>query len=199
MALQTAVSLKPTLLLALCPESSFPISHPATWTKLRHAERTSIFTQRAAPPTAAWAQTPFRTPVTDRGLLHPLSCEGNKPPGGSVAARRSSEEPRYDLHSEARSVTASLPVRCPVIHITMCFEYSMCLLLLTGCFLVLICWLLEKHGGWFTECAVSGVKSPAAMWELLSFAWTQSPFSWIYNSPHQSTQQFAAGCDVRSC
>lgn len=60
-ALQTAVSLKPTLFLALCPESSFPISHPATWTKLRHAERTSIFTQRAAPPTAAWAQTPFRT------------------------------------------------------------------------------------------------------------------------------------------
>lgn len=38
-----AVSLKPTLVLAPCPESLFPISHPATWTRLRHAERTSIF------------------------------------------------------------------------------------------------------------------------------------------------------------
>lgn len=39
MACSTAVSLKPTLLLAPCPEGLFPFSHPATWTGLRHTER----------------------------------------------------------------------------------------------------------------------------------------------------------------
>lgn len=51
---------KPTLFLALCPESSFPLSHPATWTRLRHAERTRIPTERAATPAADREQTPIK-------------------------------------------------------------------------------------------------------------------------------------------
>lgn len=176
---ETAVSLKPTLLLALCPESSFPISHPATWTKLRHAERTSIFPQREAPPPAVRElRHPERTAVTDQGLFHPPCCEGHKPPGRSVTARQSSEKPTEVWFT----LTASLPARCPVIHITVCFW--VCLH-----FLVLICWLLAR---WLIEClALKVLLLPCGSYCL--FAWTQSLFSQMYNSPHWSTQQFVVG------
>lgn len=41
--LWAAVSLKPVCSWLLAQKSSFPISHPATWSKLRHAERTGTF------------------------------------------------------------------------------------------------------------------------------------------------------------
>lgn len=42
-----AVSLKPLCSWLLAQKSSFPISHPATWSKPRHAERTGTFRAEA--------------------------------------------------------------------------------------------------------------------------------------------------------
>lgn len=139
------MSLKPTLLLALCPESSFPFPHPATWTKLRHAERASIFTQRPAPPTAVTAQTPFRTAVRE-DLFHPLCCEERT-------------QTSHQIHQRSRgmistqTVTACLPVRCPVIHISLCFLWVyVCFTVLSGIDLL----TFGQYALWLT--AVSGLK-----------------------------------------
>lgn len=42
-AVWAAVSLKPLCSWLLAQKSSFPISHPATWSKLHHAERAGTF------------------------------------------------------------------------------------------------------------------------------------------------------------
>lgn len=61
----------------------------------------------------------------------------------------------------------SLPVRCPVIHDIICFKYSM--FALVSCMFSGVDPLtFGQFVRWLIECAVSGLKSPAAMWELLS-------------------------------
>lgn len=70
---ETAVSLKPTLLLALCPHSSFPFSHPATWAELHCTEGTNFtLHSQTVSPTISPTLAPFRTRVTDWGLFHLL-------------------------------------------------------------------------------------------------------------------------------
>ena len=167
------MSLKPTLLLALCPESSFPFPHPATWTKLRHAERTSIFTQRPAPPTAVTAQTPFRTAVRERRPF-PSSELWRKDTNIPSDPSQSSEKQRYHLHSNCDRMSAC---QMPRYSYQSVLSLSICLLYCAFWYWSADFWTVCL----MTHCCV-WFKSPAAMWELLSYAWTQSLFSWFYHS-----------------
>lgn len=78
---------------------SFPISHPATWSKLRH---TSIFTQWAAPPAAVWAQSPLRTSVSVHRLCSGVVNDTSQLPADS--SQPVSPE-RYDFLSFSLTLT----------------------------------------------------------------------------------------------
>lgn len=97
----------------------------------------------------------------------------------SLSALRGAQVWFYSLHSE--TVTACLSG----------VPLSISLHALSGVFALVNCVFpgidlltFEQLVRWLTGCAVSGLKSPAAMWELLSFAWAQSLFSQIRNSRH---------------
>lgn len=111
-----------------------------------------------------------------------------------------SEEQRYDLHCEALSVTAT--VRCTVIHCYHCVlwvQHYVCFS--EPCvFWCRAAAFLDSVVGWLAECAVSGFKKvllPCGSYCL--FAWTQSFFSWIYNSRHWSAWQFVVAVTYGSC
>lgn len=162
-------------------KSSFPISHPATWSKLRH----SIFTQTEA----TYGSSLGADSATERTQWS--GCFG------LTSSVRSTTEPSADTGAKVLYFPFFLfvtiqhlnwvmcqvwTVRCPVISI-LCVSWcgvAFCL--------PLIYWPLNSVVTWFISCLV--FKVLPLMWELLCFAWTQSLFSQICNSRQWSSQQF---------
>lgn len=137
----------------------FPISHPVTWTKLHHAES---FHSASSTSTAARAQTPRRISVTDFHV--PVSSRPCPP------ALQPPEKTRYDSHSGARCVSVCLSgARFRSQSFNTPGLLFLAVVIRTAWY-----WSADQQSVW---CAVWSLKSPAAMWEPLSSARTQSPFS----------------------